>query len=303
MKKTHEQFVEELKRINDNIKVIGTYNKSGLRVECECSVCGHIWSPVARSLLSGHGCPNCYRTRRANQDRKPFEQFLDELSNVTDTITISLKNEYKNTDSKVNCVCKVCGYEWISSPHRLLRGDGCKRCRGILRKTTEQFKDELAEVNAEILVLGEYMNNRTKVECKCKKCGYIWKAKPKDLKNKHSGCPACMESKGEKRIAEYLTGHNVEFERYVKFDGLVGTRNGLLSYDFYIPKYNLLIEYQGNFHDGNVTGKFVEGYDYERQVEHDSRKQDYANQKGYDLLEIWYQDYDNIEKILSEKLK
>lgn len=74
----------------------------------------------------------------------------------------------------------------------------------------------------------------------------------------------------------------------------MGINNGLLSYDFYLPKYNLLIEYQAEQHDHQcgIFGSF------ERQQEHDRRKRKYAEEFNISLLEIWYYNFDKIEEIL-----
>lgn len=42
--------------------------------------------------------------------------------------------------------------------------------------------------------------------------------------------------------------------------------------------------------------------DFEKQLEHDRRKREYAKQHNIKLLEIWYYDMDNIEDILVKKL-
>ena len=42
--------------------------------------------------------------------------------------------------------------------------------------------------------------------------------------------------------------------------------------------------------------------DFERQLEHDRRKKEYAKQNNINLLEIWYYDIDNIEEILINEL-
>lgn len=114
-------------------------------------------------------------------------------------------------------------------------------------------------------------------------------------------CPECRYSKGEKIISEYLMRNNIFYIPQKEFKGLIGLGGGLLSYDFYIPKYNLLIEYQGEFHDGSVSNQTKEEFD--KQLEHDRRKKEYALNNGYDFLEIWYYDFENIEKILSETIK
>ena len=76
----------------------------------------------------------------------------------------------------------------------------------------------------------------------------------------------------------------------------------MLSYDFYLPKYNLLIEYQGNYHDGTVNKEVQSDEKFNRQQEHDKRKREYAKKNNIKLLEIWYWDFDNIEGILKREL-
>ena len=81
----------------------------------------------------------------------------------------------------------------------------------------------------------------------------------------------------KKRINNWLTINNIEFISQKTFDGLIGTRGGNLSYDFYLPDYNLLIEYQGEYHDGNVQYQTQE--EFENQQEHDRRKREYAKRE------------------------
>jgi len=93
---------------------------------------------------------------------------------------------------------------------------------------------------------------------------------------------------------------NTYFIPQKTFKGLLGKGGKLLSYDFYLPKYNLLIEYQGQYHDGTAGNQTKK--DFEKQVEHDRRKKEYAYEKEYNFLEIWYWDFDNIENILDKYL-
>lgn len=113
-------------------------------------------------------------------------------------------------------------------------------------------------------------------------------------------CHYCDFSKGEKRIESYLYIKNINFIPQKSFDGLIGLGGGLLSYDFYLPDYNLLIEYQGEFHDGN--GNYFVKQNLEYRYEHDRRKREYVKINDINLLEIWYEDFDNIEDILCKIL-
>ena len=87
-----------------------------------------------------------------------------------------------------------------------------------------------------------------------------------------------------------------------EFDGLIGLGNKNLSYDHYIPKYNLLIEYHGGQHEKFTRGIHKTMKDFEKQLEHDNRKCIYAENNNINLLIIWYWDYDKIEEILEKEL-
>ena len=67
-----------------------------------------------------------------------------------------------------------------------------------------------------------------------------------------------------------------------------------------MPNINLLIEYQGQYHDGTAGNQTDE--EFKIQKEHDRRKKEYALSNGYNFLEIWYWDFDNIESILEKYL-
>ena len=82
---------------------------------------------------------------------------------------------------------------------------------------------------------------------------------------------------------------------------MLGLKGGNLSYDFYLPDYNLLIECQGIQHEKWVKN-WITKEDFEKQLEHDKRKKQYAKEHNINLLEIWYYDIDNIENILINEL-
>ena len=119
-----------------------------------------------------------------------------------------------------------------------------------------------------------------------------------------SRCPTCKESHGERKIREYLIKNNIEFIPQKEFSKLLGTGNQPLTYDFYIPSKNLLIEFQGEQHyrpvDFNGKGMEQAEENFIIQQEHDRRKREYAQQNNIDLLEISYIKEDKIEEILDE---
>lgn len=172
------------------------------------------------------------------------------------------------------------------------------------KKTHEEFVKEMTDKNPSVKIIGKYNGALTDVDCQCEKCDYIWKAKP-EKSVRGTDCPKCNFSKGEKKIDEFLCTHDIANIPQKKFDDLVGIHGWKLSYDFYIPSFNVLIEYQGEQHYEPIKfGKTIE-YGIKRlktQQMNDSIKREYAKNNNMKLLEIPYWEFDNIEEILESRL-
>ena len=86
------------------------------------------------------------------------------------------------------------GHKYKSKIADRVYGSGCSKCAGLKRKTTEEFREEMRIKQPDILVLGEYINSKTGVLCRCLKCGYEWYPTPNTVLRNH-GCPACANEK------------------------------------------------------------------------------------------------------------
>lgn len=301
LNRTTKSLIDELNIKNTNITVIGEYKgKIDSKISVRCNKCGYEWNAKVAHLLDGHWCPKCSMIEAG---KRRIEKHKDEFIHKAHTINpdIVIKGEYKKATEKLLVECKKCGCNWYITPNNLLRGRGCPRCSGKYRRNTSEFVEQIKIINPNIEILSEYKSTHQKVKCKCKIDSAIWYAPPHDLLI-GAGCPICGSSKGENRISSYLTNNNITYISQKNFDNLKGTRGGSLSYDFYIPDKNLLIEYQGQFHDGSILGIYQTEEELNRQKEHDRRKRDYAERNGIRLLEIWYHDFNNIEEILEKEV-
>lgn len=267
-------------------------------------LCGHEWHITPGNLINGRGCPECAKKSRVKKLKKSHRAFIDEMRMVNSNIKIIGK--YEQAHKKIRCLCMIHNEEFMSAPTHLLQDKtGCSQCIDLKNhlsglKTHEQYLEDLNKINKDIEVLGKYVGAQHPIEVRCKKCGYQWSRNATEFLT-GVGCPYCYQSKGERAISIWLNEHGIAYEEQKKFDGLFGMGGRKLSYDFYIPSHKLLIEYQGKFHDGTASMD-KETY-YEKQVEHDKRKKEYASSNGYDLLEIWYYDYKDIDSILSNNLR
>ena len=74
-----------------------------------------------------------------------------------------------------------------------------------------------------------------------------------------------------------------------------------LPFDFYLPNYNICIEYDGEQHFKPI--KYFGGQKaFQSQQQKDEIKNKYCQDNKIKLIRISYMDYDNIEKILNKEL-
>lgn len=300
-RKTKIEFVNEMKISHPTIQVLGNYYNNKTNIKCKCQICGNIWMPRPDQLVRGQGCPKCGLNQRIKTQSKTHSKFIDEMKIINPEIEVVGK--YINNHQKLQLRCLKCKTEWNTTPNLLLsHKSGCPKCNGHILKTQSQYEKEMIEKHPKIKILGKYVQNKVPVEVMCTNCGNIWNSYPLQAIYKNVGCPRCEKRyKGEVKISDYLDILNIKYKTQMTYDGLIGVNGGKLRYDFYLPKFNLLIEYQGNFHDkSGFVGDFFSDERFNIQKEHDKRKREYAKNHNIDLLEIWYWDFDNIEKILDK---
>lgn len=266
-------------------------------------------------VISGHGCKYCGIEKRVNERKVDFDK-IKELFKQKGYTLLSNKDEYMNCQTKLAYLCPnhPNDVQYISYAS-LKNGHGCHKCANELnakhqQKDFKDIQDYFAEVGYTLLSNSkDYKNSQTKLKYVCPKHPqYIQTVNWSNFYGRKSRCKYCasQNSRGEEQIAQYLIKHNIEFVRQKRFYDLRNLEtNYQLSYDFWLPNFNLLIEYQGGYHNGKVherNPKKQTKKDLERQQNRDNMKRKYAKDNHIQLLEIWYWDYQNINKILSEVL-
>ena len=301
-KYTQEEFVFKLKQIQPDVSVLGTYNGTHTPILLYCNKHNtEFYQRPSKALIGQCGCNIC-AVKKGKRYKKTHEQFLLEMSEKNSQVKVL--SQYIGDHIQVKCECVNCGEKWDATPNNLLKGKGCKKCghKNSTKKRTkthEDFVKELQLITDTIIPLEEYQQALTKIKFQCLECGRIWDIEPHSILQ-GKGCLCGNASYGEKNITEYLTNNNIEFVPQKKFDNLLGVGGRQLSYDFYLPAYNILIEYQGEFHDG--TARNQTEIEYLKQQEHDKRKKEYSDKHNIQLLEIWYYEQDKMIEILNNTL-
>ena len=288
-RKTDAEFKEQVHNlVGDEYTFLDTYVNNYTKIKVKHNKCGYTYGVRPRDFFNGSRCPYCY-----GNVKKTDAQFKQEVYDL-------VGNEYTFLDSYVNKRTKLrvkhnkCGNIYKVKPDGFIYNHTrCPYCTGHIKKTDLQFKEEVSDlVGNEYTFLDSYVNNKTKLRVKHTKCGNIYSVSPSNFLCGYH-CPFCNSPKGETIITKLLNLLNINYEPQKTFNDLKD--KDCLSYDFYIPDQNILIEYQGLQHYQPIDYFGGEEH-FKTQQKHDKMKSDYAKDHHYNLITVPYTE-DTFSKI------
>jgi len=271
------------------------------KIKIKCNTCHKIFEQSPYNHIGNHkGCSFC-----SGKLLKTKTQFISEAREIHHLLYDYIISKYVNMSTKIDIKCNTCNNIFKQTPKSHLKGNGCSICSRNHKPTTAEYVLKMTELNGNLFdySMMEYVNNHIKICIKCNTCNLIFWQKP----SKHSsgrGCPRCKKSKGERAIELWLINNNVEYNAQYRFKDCRGTGNKPMPFDFYLPKYNLLIEYDGeqHFKRGKFNGHTTTISELRRVKTHDKLKSNYCKLNRIKLLRIPYWDMKNIQSILEDKI-
>lgn len=306
MKETlKERFIRRANKKHNNKfdydKVV--YINCDTKITISCPIHGEFEQIPYSHLNTESGCKQCGVDIRANKRMDTTTSFITKAVLMYGEDYDYSKVEYINSHTKVIIICKTHG-EFSIRPNDHLRGKGCKEC-GILSASAKRklglpefiYLSNIKHHNKYTYNNAVYINGGTKLSVTCPKHGDFNVTPNNHIGNK-SECPVCNESKGEASVRAFLEKSNIKFTPQMRFDTCVYKYR--LPFDFYIPQYNLLIEYDGIQHFKPVTQWGGEQYLLEIQ-EKDQIKNQYCIDHNIRLCRIPYTDIENINDILTKE--
>lgn len=104
-----------------------------------------------------------------------------------------LSTEYINNATHLQYICpKHCDKGILNiSFANFIRGKGCPYCAHRAKKTHDEYVQELTDKNPNLEVVGTYVNLRTKILHRCKRCGYKWEIRPDNILYDNQDCAKC----------------------------------------------------------------------------------------------------------------
>ncbi len=237
-----------------NIKHDNKYNYTKINSKIKDKVC--IICPIHGEFYQrkydhkkGDGCPKCSKYKKLN-----IKDFIKRGNLIHNYNYDYKKSIIKKSKDKVCIICPTHG-EFYQTPETHLNSKcGCPKCSNKYKLTTKEFI-----INSNIIHNNKYDYTETiykrtneKICIICPKHGRFYQLPTLHI-NKIRGCPKCSSniSKGEQKVINILNLNNINFIFQKRFKDCKNKHS--LPFDFYLPDYNICIEYDGEQHTKPVS--------------------------------------------------
>lgn len=277
-------------------------NKKYVQWKCLCD-CGTICYITGKQLHSGKtkSC-GCLKREKTIERNKTTANNL--INQKFGKLTVLYKVENKKVPGNYavwHCKCD-CGNEIDVASTYLIRGH-TQSCGCLSKeKNLEKIKD----------LTGQHFGRLTPIRptekragtsviwlCKCDCGNECYVASSNLIRHSTQSCGCLTDSVGEEIIANILLSHNIKFERQKTFLNckFIDT-NMLAKFDFYLPDYNCLIEYDGiqHYEPRCFGGCTIEqaNENFQKTQEHDKYKNQWCEQNNITLIRIPYTEKNKI---------
>jgi hypothetical protein len=280
-RKTTEEYIKELELKNPNLEVVGDYINNHTKILHKCKVHNMIYSAAPAQALKSCGCGQCRKEKMSTMFSKTYEQYIKEANEKNQNIEVL--GVYAGANTQILHKCKICNYEWNTSPRNILHGSGCPVCSGNIIGPPPEYKNsiwasELKEYFSKYLTeeqMKQYMPNSTKnVNAICPDCGKYKSIRIHQLKDQGIGC-ICGDgySYPNKFVYNVLCQLNLNIKP--EYSPRWAKRK---RYDEYLIDYNIIIENHGKQHytqQGSLTHRPLE-----KELENDQTKYQLAKENG-----------------------
>lgn len=290
-------------------------NNSVLKIECPIH---GVQEKTITSMKQGKRCYSCSRhtalMKKGETTQKDRSMSLYNRAIVVSKERgydfLSTPEEIKKNISEIQYRCPKHGIHTMRVSN-YLNGRGCPDCNEDKKQTryslsSDEVVKRIEDSGGTIINSDDYINNTTKnLVVLCPNCGEQFVT---SLRNfcQHNGqvCNNCSNhnmSIGELKIKQYLDSNKYNYEYQKWFDDCRDINP--LPFDFYLPEYNVVIEYDGEQHykdRGYKTGLFSDTLEYTQK--HDAIKTKYCEDNNIKLFRIPYYHKDKIEHLLNKYL-
>lgn len=255
-RKTHEEYIVEVAKINSDIEVIGIYSGDEIKIKHRCKIDNHIWDATPHNILSGKGCPMCKsRNLRLNQ-AKSHDEYVLELAEKRNNVIVV--GTYVNNRTRILHKCKICGYEWMATPNTILSHSLCPVCAHKVIGSVPEYQNSIwANVNLRYALL-KYINedimkkympsSHHHIKIKCPSCSTV---KDISIEKLCKGKFKCICDDGVSFPNKFVFAVISQIHKDIVTEFSPSWANSK-KYDIYLEKFNIIIENHGMQHYEDV---------------------------------------------------
>ena len=276
-------------------------NTHVMNFKCECGkIYKSYWNEFkTRKRYYCHECTIKYKVHRHD-----WSDVVSEFKKYG--LEICSGQIYKNEKTPLECITKE-GYRIFKSYLSLIHGYERTTFSYIMNRENYVYNVNnyflINNINLKCLEVVNYLKNRhgictINVQCSC---GEIYKTNIAEIKSGRTACVNCSntKSRGERKTAEILKELGIKFKAEYKFNDCRADKP--LPFDFYLPDYNICIEYNGEQHYKPV--KYFGGDKiFKIRLQYDKIKKEYCKKNNIKLIIIPYTEFKNIKNILINEI-
>ena len=221
---------------------------------------------------------------------------------------VELLEPYCGRTKRIKMRCILHDIISTKTPHEVIAGKGCVQCGSEklserLKMPIDIFLKRLQESYKDIELISNYSSMGERANFHCGQCNADFYDYPSYILRR--GCPVCGGSSVEQTIGEILTKYKIRYMTQFSFDDCKDKRK--LPFDFYLPDYNILIEYDGEQHYRPVNFGGIDDEKAQANLlttqKHDQIKNEYCQQHKINLIRIPYWDKNNLESIILSNIQ
>ncbi|MDO3427238.1 hypothetical protein QWT87_20360 [Chryseobacterium sp. APV1] len=264
-------------------------------------------------------CPPCLSIIQSGNNRIPVPELNTRIKNSKNSVIrdrqIVIRYEdhlHNDKNSMVLVKCNLFGHHKKPYPQTAVsigKNNICPDCaktreykKKVGENLVEKINNILIDKNSSFSFFGSIDRNDKSIifyELICKNCGCSEWEREKYVSSVK--CKVCYpnDTIGESRVIEYLNFLKLTFKKQKKFPGMKNEKE--LKCDFFIPKLNLIIEFDGHQHYYPID--FFKGFkSFKKTIKCDWIKNRYALKNKINILRIPFKEYDNMEILIDNAI-
>ncbi|ALN97867.1 hypothetical protein Bp8pS_188 [Bacillus phage vB_BpuM-BpSp] len=296
-----ENFIKRLNKLYPDYRLVSSYENANTFIILEHKD-GYLWKTKPRYLDGLRQCPelaikNKIINKKSNK-RLDHNDYLKKFYSKWNIEDYEVVGKFTKMSDKIEILCKKCNKTWFPTADNMIYRNkkGCKDCYGKNTYTVESVK---LLIEKEYTIHSVFQKSGHSYGVFSHNCIddsiFDFTMRITDMLSKHNqGCPNCKnlykDSKAVRDLREFFKDNNISYIEEYKFNSLKNINH--LLFDFYLPSYDLLIEYDGVQHFKPTYGQ----ENFEKQLKRDKLKDKFCKENDKKLIRISYKE-DHISKI------